>query len=134
MGVTEVPLGCVRTSRPWPSMIASRPGRRGSAPAGLSAGRVVDAVLVDAPGRVVVPDGRVDVDDPPLRVVVVIEFALPVGVANCERVVVEGRADATQCACRLKTFAPFDHEEFHETHARFPVSSGTHKRRRHVSG
>ena len=93
MGTTEVPLGWVTTSRPCPSTIAKRPGRlRGSADAGLRFGRVVDAVLVDAPGRVVVDDEGVELDV--ASRVVLVEFVLPVGVAKRPRVVVEGRAVA----------------------------------------
>ena len=53
---------------------------------------MVDAVLADAPGRVVVDDERVELDV--ASRVVLAEFVLPVGVAKRARVVVEGRAVA----------------------------------------
>lgn len=70
-------------------MIAKRPRRGGSAVAGLSGGRVVEAVLDVALGRVVVVDERV-VLAPGANVVVVV---LPVTVVVVgRRVVVEARA------------------------------------------
>ena len=72
-------------------MIARRPGSVGNAAAGLSAGRVVDAVLVDAFGRVgvVVEERVVVVLAPGAKVVVVV---LPVTVGVVKRRVVEGCA------------------------------------------
>ena len=53
---------------------------------------MVDAVLADAPGRVVVDGERVELDV--ASRVVLAEFVLSVGVAKRARVVVEGRAVA----------------------------------------
>ena len=69
-------------------MIAKRPRRGGSAVDGLSGGRVVEAVLDVALGRVVVVDERV-VLAPGANVVVVLP--VDVGVV-ARRVVVEARA------------------------------------------
>ncbi len=91
MGTTEVPLGWVTTSRPCVSMIANRPRRGGSAAAGLSGGRVVDAVLDVALGRVVVVDERVLLVLAPGASVVVVVLPVVVGVV-ARRVVVEALA------------------------------------------
>jgi hypothetical protein len=94
IGTTELPLGCVTTRRPCPSMMARRPGNGGSAPAALSAGRVVVAVVLVAPGRVVVvADERVVLA--PVPRVVVVEVDEPSGrVVVPARVVVDARAAA----------------------------------------
>jgi hypothetical protein len=89
-GTTDVPLGWVTTSRPWPSTMARRPGNRGSTSAALSAGRVVEAAVVVAPERVVVDDEREVVVVAPGRVVVVV--VVVDGSAKRARVVVDGRA------------------------------------------
>ena len=70
--------------------MANRPESGGNAAAGLSTGRVVEAVLVDAVGRVVVDEERVVLDVAPGGNVVVV--VLVVGVVNRARVVVDGRA------------------------------------------
>jgi hypothetical protein len=89
-GVTAVPLGWETTRRPCASIMARRPGSTGNAAAELSAGRVVDTVVV-APGRVVVDaDGRV-VAPVPRVVVVDVVGPLPVVVVPA-RVVVDARA------------------------------------------
>jgi hypothetical protein len=72
-------------------MIAKRPRCGGSAAAGLSGGRVVEAVLVDAFGRVVVVDERVLPVLAPGAKVVVVVLPVAVGVV-ARRVVVEARA------------------------------------------
>jgi hypothetical protein len=72
-------------------MIAKRPTSAGNAAAGLSGGRVVEAVLVDALGRVVVDDvGRVLLVVAPGANVVVVVLVTE-GVVN-RRVVVDARA------------------------------------------
>jgi hypothetical protein len=73
------------------STIAKRPGRGGSDAAELRFGRVVEAVVVDAPSRVVVDEEFVVLDPLP-RVVVVVEP--PGSVVVGRRVVVEARAVA----------------------------------------
>ena len=93
MGVIAVPFGRVTTSRPCASMIAKRPTIAGNAAAGLSAGRVVDAVLVGALGRVVVVVvGRVLLVVAPAANVVVVVVLVTEGVV-VRRVVVVARAD-----------------------------------------
>ena len=91
IGTTDVPLGWETTSRPCASMIAKRPRRVGSAAAGLSGGRVVEAVLDVAFGRVVVMDERVLLVLAPGANVVVVVLPVAVGVV-ARRVVVEARA------------------------------------------
>ena len=88
-GTTDVPFGWVTTSRPCASMIARRPRRGGNAAAGMSAGRVVEAVLVDAFGRVVVVEERVLLVLAPGARVVVVVLPVTVEVVARERVVVE---------------------------------------------
>ena len=71
-------------------MMARRPRRGGNAAAGVSAGRVVEAVLVDALGRVVVVvDERVLLEVAPGAKVVVVVLPVTVEVVTRERVVVE---------------------------------------------
>ena len=71
-------------------MMARRPRRGGNAAAGVSAGRVVEAVLVDALGRVVVVvDERVLLVVAPGAKVVVVVLPVTVVVVARERVVVE---------------------------------------------